>query len=183
MLQNALDSELVDLLTEGDEKAFTQIYERYFGLLYVHAYKILGDEDEAKDVLQDLFSTIWSRRENLNLTNNLSCYLYTAIRNKIFDALSHKKVATRYTDSLKTFAEKGYLHTDHHVRERELQAIIEKEVAALPVKMRHIFELSRKEHYSHGEIAQQLNLSEQTVRTQVKNALRILRVKMGALFF
>ncbi len=177
------DSELVDLLISGDEKAFTQIYERYFGVLYVHAYKILQNEDEVKDILQDLFSTIWIRREKLNITSGLSAYLYKSVRNKIFDTLSHKKVATRYIDSLKAFVEQGYMNTDHLVRERELSALIEKGIVALPEKMRHVFELSRKGNYSHREIAQQLNLSEQTVRTQVKNALRILRVKLGAFFF
>jgi len=177
------DSELLELLSQGDKSAFTTIYNRYFEVLYIHSFKILGDEDEAKDVLQDLFSSVWARREQIHLTGNLSAYLYSAVRNKIFDTLSHKKVSVKYSDSLKVFAEKGYVNTDHRVRERELTALIEKEVAALPSRMRHIFELSRKENYSHREIAQHLNLSEQTVRTQVKNALRVLRVKLGALFF
>lgn len=177
------DSELLELLAQGDKSAFTTIYNRYFELLYIHSFKILGNEDEAKDVLQDLFSSLWTRREQILLTGNLSAYLYTSVRNKIFDTLSHKKVVRRHSDSLKVFAEKGYVNTDHRIRERELTALIEKEVAALPPKMRHIFELSRKENYSHREIAQQLKVSEQTVRTQVKNALKVLRVKLGALFF
>ena len=177
------DSELVDLLTSGDEKAFTQIYERYFGVLYLHAYKILQNEDEVKDILQDLFSTIWIRREQLNINCGLSAYLYKSVRNKIFDTLSHKKVVSRFADSLTAFAEEGYMNTDHLVRERELAALIEKGIVSLPEKMRHVFELSRKGNYSHREIAQQLNLSVQTVRTQVKNALRLLRVKLGAFFF
>jgi RNA polymerase sigma-70 factor (ECF subfamily) len=95
--------------------------------------------------------------------------------------LQHKKVENKYTDSLKAFMEAGYVITDHRIRERELSSQIEKEIAALPKKMRIIFELSRKSHYTHREIAHELNISEQTVRTQVKNALRILRVKLGAL--
>jgi len=177
------DSELVDLLTQGDERAFSEIYQRYFGLLYLHAYKILGNEEDVKDILQDLFTTIWIRRDNLNITGELSAYLYTSVRYKIFDTLSHKKVAARYIESLNAFAEKGVMNTDYRLRERELTALIEKGISDLPEKMRHIFELSRKENYSHREIALELNLSEQTVRTQVKNALRVLRVKLGAFIF
>lgn len=177
------DSELADIFAEGDDKAFTEIYNRYFGILYVHAFKILGNEDEAKDILQELFSSLWVRRQDLRLTGNLSSYLYAAVRNKMFDLLAHKKVASKYTDSLRRLAGTSYLITDHRIRERELKILIEKEIAALPAKMRHIFELSRKEYYSHQEIAHKLNLSEQTVRTQVKNALRILRVKLGTFLF
>lgn len=176
------DSVLLDRLSGGDERAFTEVYNRYFGLLYVHAYKILGNEDEAKDTVQDLFSNLWTRRKTLTVTGSLSSYLYTAIRNKVFDVLQHRKVENKYADSLKAFMEDGYLIADHRIREQELSAQIEKEISALPAKMRAIFELSRKSHYTHREIALQLNLSEQTVKTQVNNALRILRVKLGTLF-
>lgn len=175
------DSELLDSLSVGDEKAFTEIYNRYFGLLYVHAYKILGNEDEAKDLVQDLFSSMWTRRQSIDLTGSLSSYLYSSIRNKVFDILQHRKVESKYIDSLKVFDSKGYVITDHRIREKELNAQIEKEIAALPAKMRIIFEMSRKSYYTHREIAHELNLSEHTVKTQVKNALRILRVKLGTL--
>jgi RNA polymerase sigma-70 factor (family 1) len=175
------DSDLLERLSGGDEKAFTEVYNRYFGLLYIHAYKILGNEDEAKDTVQDLFSSLWIRRKSLLVTGSLSSYLYSAVRNKVFDILQHKKVENKYIDSLKVYMEKGYVITDHRIREQELSVQIEKEIAALPKKMRTIFELSRKSHYSHREIATELDISEQTVKTQVNNALRILRIKLGTL--
>lgn len=175
------DPDLLERLSGGDEKAFTEIYNRYFGILYVHAYKILGNKDEAKDTVQDLFSNLWIRQESLCVTGSLSSYLYSAIRNKVFDILQHKKVENKYVDSLKAYIEKGYVITDHRIREQELSAQIEKEIAALPKKMRTIFELSRKNHYSHREIANELDISEQTVKTQINNALRILRIKLGIL--
>ena len=175
------DAELLDNLTSGDVKAFTEIYHRYFGVLYVHAYKILGNDEEAKDAIQDVFSSLWTRRESITVSSSLSSYLYTSVRNKVFDIFQHRKVETKYTDSLRTFIDTGYVITDHRIREKELSAHIEKEIAALPAKMRLIFEMSRKSYNTHREIAQELNLSEQTVKTQVNNALRILRIKLGTL--
>ncbi len=73
--------------------------------------------------------------------------------------------------------------TDHLVREKQMKAIIEREISKLPKKMRIVFELSRNEHLSHKEIAETLNLSEQTVTDQIKKALKILRTRMGMCFF
>ncbi len=73
--------------------------------------------------------------------------------------------------------------TGHRVRENDLKAYIEKEIQALPPKMKQIFELSRKAHLSHKEIAEKLDTSENNVSTQITNALRILRTKIGILGF
>jgi RNA polymerase sigma factor (sigma-70 family) len=97
--------------------------------------------------------------------------------------IAHQQVESKYVSSLQRFLEEGYCVTDHQVRERQLAALIEKGISELPPKMREVFELSRKQAMSHKEIAEQLNLSEQTVRTQVKNALRILRLKLGMMLF
>lgn len=175
------DTELLDRLCSGSEKAFIEVYNRYFGILYIHACKILSNEDEAKDAVQDLFSNLWSRRQGLVIKGSLSSYLYTAIRYRVLDILQHKKVESKYTDSLKAFIEAGDNITDHRIREKELSERIEREISALPKKMRTIFELSRKSHYSHREIAHELNITEQTVKTQVNNSLRILRVKLGTM--
>ena len=173
------DQELTALLKQGDQLAFTEIYERYKGPLYVHAYNLLRDREEVKDILQQIFSMLWTGRDELEIHSHLSGYLYTAVRNRIFKFIAHKQVASKYVDSLADFGSSGECVTDHLARERQLLAIIEKEIAQLPEKMREIFELSRKQGLSHKEIALQLDLSEKTVRNQINNSLKILRVKLG----
>ncbi|WP_317042792.1 RNA polymerase sigma-70 factor [Pedobacter caeni] len=175
--------ELTVLLKEGDAAAYTIIYNRYFNELYVHAYSRLRDKEEAQDVVHELFATLWNKRAELIFKSSLPAYLYTAVRNKILDVIAHQQVESRYVSSLQHFLQEGYCVTDHQVRERQLAALIDKGISDLPPKMREIFELSRKQAMSHKEIAEQLNLSEQTVRTQVKNALKILRLKLGMMLF
>jgi RNA polymerase sigma-70 factor (family 1) len=177
------DLELTALLREGDAAAYTVVYNRYFNELYIHAYSRLRDKEEAQDVIHELFASIWNKRADLVLKSSLPAYLYTAVRNRILDVIAHQQVESKYVSSLQHFLEEGYCVTDHQVRERQLAALIEKGISELPPKMREIFELSRKQAMSHKEIAEQLNLSEQTVRTQVKNALRILRLKLGLMLF
>jgi RNA polymerase sigma-70 factor (family 1) len=175
------DLELQQLLMTGDAFAFTEIYHRYKGVLHQHAINMLKNRDEAKDVLQEVFTTLWYNHESIQIQSNLSGYLYSSVRNKILNLIAHKNVESKYILSLEDFIKNGEFVTDHRVRERQLTMLIEKEVAALPPKMREIFRLSRFSNLSHKEIAEELSLSEQTVRTQVRNALRLLRVKLGSL--
>ncbi|MCR8562011.1 RNA polymerase sigma-70 factor [Mucilaginibacter sp. BJC16-A38] len=178
------DSTLLQLLKESDHAAYTEIYHRYFYLLYVHAYKKLRNEEQAKDIIQDLFATLWFKRESGLPDSNLAGYLYTAVRNKIFDLFAHQQVESKYIDSLKDYlSNHSSAPTDHLVRENQLKAYIEQSIQALPAKMRVIFEMSRQENFSHKEIAQQLNVSENNVSKQVNNALRILKTKLGIIIF
>lgn len=177
------DSELTDLLKKDDASAFTVIYNRHFDALYVHAYRRLQDRDEAQDVLHELFAQLWNKRQEIQINTSLSAYLATAIRNKILDLISHKEVESKYVQSLQGFLDQEHRLTDHRIRERQMQELIEQGIADLPAKMREVFELSRKHQLSHKQIAEQLGLSEQTVRKQINNALRILRVKLGLMLF
>lgn len=177
------DSTLVKLLKEGDKTAYTEIYDRYNWLLHHHTFRKLNDREEARDVVQSLFVMLWANREMIDIKTNLPGYLYTCVRNIVLNVIAHKQVQAKYILSLENWYSQGSCSTDNMVRERELARVIENEIEALPPKMREVFQLSRKLHLSHKEIADNLSLSEQTVRTQVRNALRILRLKLGMLLY
>lgn len=178
------DDELLGLLKASDHAAFNEIYHRYFQLLYIHANKKLGDEDLAKDVVQDIFTALWFKREFDQHIKDLAAYLFTSARNKIFDLFAHQQVQQKHLDSLQNFlTAKPVISTDYHIREAQLKAYIEQQIQQLPAKMRAIFEMSRKEELSYKEIAERLETSENNVSKQVNNALRILRTKLGVLFF
>jgi RNA polymerase sigma-70 factor, ECF subfamily len=178
-LTTATDGELIALLQAGDQQAFTEIYNRYKGPLILHAYKKLGSFEDAKEIVQELFSHLWSIHAQLPEITNCSAYLYTLTRNRVLNYIAHQQVEARYAASFQQFASEGHDATDLLLRERELQRLIDKEIDALPPKMREVFLLSRKEHLSHKEIAEKLNLSEFTVKNHIKSALKILRLKLG----
>jgi RNA polymerase sigma-70 factor (ECF subfamily) len=177
------DQELLELLKTGDQRAYTVIYDRYWGILFRHAWKMLRDEEQSADVLQDLFTTIWVNASTLDIKNSLSSYLYSALRNRILKLIRHEQVQVNYLGTLPDFEKEGRNITDELLREKELAAQIEQEIALLPAKMREIFELSRKAHLSYRQIAEETNVSEGTVKKQVYNALKILRAKLGMAFF
>lgn len=173
------DQELTALLKAGDHVAYTEIYRRYFKLLFKHAFSRLKDEDESKDIVQELFTNLWYKHDSLSPDRNISNYLYTAVRNRIFDLISRKNLESRYIAGLPASIDTAECITDYNVRESQLRQLIDKEIQALPSKMREVFRLSRVENLSHKEIAEKLELSEQSVRSHIKNALKILRVKLG----
>ena len=177
------DNELVALLKNGNQIAYTEIFERYKTILYKHAFRLLNNNEEANDVIQDIFLALWQKKDVIILKTSLSSYLYISVRNRIFDLLSHQKVAAKYVNSIRDFMEAGHYITDEQVRARELAAIIEKEVASLPPKMRKVFELSRQNELTYKDIGKQLNISDKTVKQQVHNAVKILRLKINSFLF
>jgi len=179
--QDYPDSALVSLLNTGDHAAFTEIYNRYAYLLYHHAYKVLEDTDVCNDVVQDIFLTVWNKRDTLQITSALSAYLYKAIKNKVLDHISRERVADKYIASIRDFAAGGLWSVEEEIREKELLAIIEAEKAKLPPRMREIYELNREQDLSYREIGERLAISEKTVKKQVHNALRVIRLKINSL--
>lgn len=176
------DKELIALVLKKDEQAFGLLYERYFPLLFIYANKIIADEELVKDILQDVFVSLWSKTP-LEINTSFSAYIYAAVRFQLFDYIDKQKVRKGYADSLQHFLDQGEYSTDNYLLEKELQQQIEKEIMNLPPKMREIFILSRQEEKSYEEIARQSNISLNTVRKQVSNALKIMRSKFTSIFF
>lgn len=177
------DHELAALIKESDHRAYEFLYRRYFRLLFTHAYKKLRDKEQAKDVIQELFANLWLKREVVNFSTSISGYLFTAVNNKVIDHFLHKGVAEKYVSSFANFLNAGPNHADHRIREKQLADLIENEIKQLPSKMRDVFELSRKDHLTHKQIAEKLGISEKTVDRQISNALYRLKTKLGLFTF
>ena len=177
------DPELASLLAKGDQSAYTEIYHRYHAALYIHVYNKLRNREVSRDIVHDLFSSLWDKHKNLQISTSLAAYLYAAARYRVFDYIARSKVESGYIESIRNFADLNQTEADYRVREKQLIACVEAEIAALPPKMREIFELSRKAHLTHRQIAEKLGLSEKTVKKQVNNSLKILRSKLGSALF
>lgn len=177
------DQELTALLRQRDHEAFTEIYNRYKGVLYIHALRLLKNEDQAQDVIHELYTALWDKAGNFNMDIPLTAYLYRGVKNRIFDIFSHQKISSGYLLKFAETIEKGDWTTDEKIMEKELTAAIKEGLALLPAKMRKVFEMSRFENLSHKEIAEELKISDKTVKTQVHNALKILRLRINSFLF
>lgn len=175
------DQELIVLLKQGDEFAYTEIYTRYWPLLFRHSLKMLNDEGQAMDIVQDIFTGMWFNHATLVFNVSLSAYLYTSVRNRTVNAINKSKLALHYMESLQDYINKGAYVTDEALRYKEFEAEIEAEIAKLPPRMRQIFELRRTAGLSYKQIATELGVGDETVKTQVARALKVLRAKFGVL--
>ncbi len=180
--QNLSDNELISFLREGDAAAYTEIYDRYFQLMFVFAYKKLRDEELAKDFVQDLFERLWIKRSTVQ-EGNFVQYLYITMRSRLLNYFDHQKVQNKYVEFLAGFDSSYEEGTDHVIREKQLNGYIEQQIAKLPVKMKAVLELSRKQHFTNKEIAKLTDTSESSVSQHIKAAVKILKTKLQVLFF
>jgi RNA polymerase sigma-70 factor (ECF subfamily) len=172
------DEELIVMLKESNSYAYTEIFERYNSLLLRHAFKLLSKDDEAYDVVQDVFLHLWQKRAEFTINSSLSAYLFTAVKNRIFKLFAHKEVVIRYAQSISAFMVEGYDIIEDEIMEKELSDLIKKEIDALPSRMREVFLLNKTDQLSYKEIAERLNISDQTAKQQVYKAIKILKPKI-----
>jgi RNA polymerase sigma-70 factor (family 1) len=173
------DVELAGLFQTGDDAAFKEIYNRYSQLLYLYALKRLHNKEDSTDIVQDVFTSLLNNRLKFNLSTTLSGFLYKSVLNKIFDIYRHKDVIKQYVDSGHHYIDVDSTETDYLIREKDIAALIDKEIAAMPPKMKEIYQLKSEGNLSVKDIARQLGLSEHTVATQIKRAMKHLRTNLG----
>lgn len=181
MYHKLTDDALMQLLRDGDAKAFAEIYERHWERLSLQVLKILHSREDARDIVQEVFVSIWKRRKEIELKSTLTGYLLKSVRNIAIRYLGKNISRNHYlqtlSDSFQTEAGDPALYCEY----RELQHAVEGAVASLPPKMREVYLLSRNEKMSYKEIADRLGIAENTVRKQVSNALKSLRASVSEL--
>ncbi|WP_276088910.1 RNA polymerase sigma factor [Pedobacter sp. JY14-1] len=176
------DDQLAVLLLDGDRLAYEEVYNRYFGIIYAFTRKMLRNDDQAEDMTQEIFLSLYEKLDSLKISS-IKSYLYQSARYALIDFSRRSKTRASYMEGLKEFVERGEWSTDEAVIENELRRQIEKEIENLPPKMRAVFEMSRKQYLSTKEISEHTGLSEGTVRLQIHHAITRLRSKLTAFFF
>jgi RNA polymerase sigma-70 factor (ECF subfamily) len=175
------NEQLIILLKKDDQQAFTEIYNRYAKSLAGFAASKLYNLDDAKDILHDLFVKLWENRAQLNINSNLQSYLFSMIRHRIIDKI-RKNVTRQEYASMQQSLSAFYQHSiDKQVEARELNLAIQKSLDQLPPRVKEIYKLSREDGLSNHEIAEKLNLSEQTIKNQVSVAIKHLRKSLTSI--
>lgn len=166
------DADLVQRMRAGDHAAFTEIYRRYWKRLYALAYHRLHNREQAEDVVQDVLTGLWQRREEA-LVRSLGAYLATAARYAVFTHLSRSQPLA----DMDTLPEARQAVKDETAQLRFLQQSMQEELRLLPEKCRLVFNYSRTEGLSNKEIAQHLHISEKSVEKHITKALHRLRLQ------
>jgi RNA polymerase sigma factor (sigma-70 family) len=179
---NIIDSDIINddalLLRElqhGSEKAFKILYQKYWAQAYSSAYKRLQDADQAKDVVQDIFTNIWLNRENR--IENLLSYLRVSVRNQVFKLVNKQKSNCPFVDMFNNIPALNE-NADSNIQYQEFYKAYEALLTALPSKMQVIFRLRYHDDLTTKAIAAHLGISRKTVQNQLGKAVDQLRVNL-----
>ncbi|RKR82108.1 RNA polymerase sigma-70 factor (ECF subfamily) [Mucilaginibacter gracilis] len=169
------DTELWLLLQQDNEQAFAVIARRYQDQLYRQIYKRTGDEEDTKDMLQNIYISLWTRRQHLVIESSFAPYLTRAAHYAIVNEYLFRKKRTGLESAMALWDEPVHRPVEDTLIAAELQQEFEKELLKMPGAVQEVFRLSRQEGLSVREIALQLGLNEQTVRNYLSTALQSLR--------
>lgn len=157
----------------GDKQAFEEVFRRCYEEMCGYASRYLEDEDEAEEIVQEVFFNYWNKKETLDIVESLEGYLFRSVRNACLNHLKHMQVRTKFVQQASLNEEENSFSNSIEVL--ELQERIESCICRLPPERKKIFKLSREEGLKYREIAAQLGLSIKTVETQMGKALKFLR--------
>ena len=146
------DKELTGLLQNGDELAFTEIYNRYWAKLFGVAANKISDLDEAEEIVQDIFVSLWKRRAELDTINTLGPYLAVSVKYRVIKILAKRTHQQKYTDYTQHIASLTDDSTQQWLDFEELRTRLAAFVADLPEKCRLVYRLSRESGFSQNKL-------------------------------
>lgn len=173
------DQQLMVLIGQDDYAGFTELYLRHLQDLLQYAMRLHVDEEETNDFVQEVFASLWMRRHELQLETPLA-WLYMSVRKQMLLSLRKQKNREKYAESLVAHLNAFYDPILDVIQEKQVKDFIEREIAKLPPKMQQVFRMSREDYLSYREIAEELNISEKTVKKQINNVLKIFRSKISS---
>ncbi|MBK1441716.1 RNA polymerase sigma-70 factor [Parapedobacter sp. ISTM3] len=164
---------VLEELKAGSEQAFEKIYFQFWESLFNHTYQRVKNEDEAKELIQDLFTDLWHKRHSLDIRTSLNAYLHAAIRYKLFKHTKLKIAHENYASNYKHVNSAN--STGDRLDFNELNQAFERALASLPLQPRRVFELKYYQGMSYLEIANSLHISISTVEKHMIKALKRIR--------
>ena len=177
LYRNSLYSEsnLALNLKKGDKRAFETIFEQYKSKLYSFALGYLHSPNEAEDILQNTFLSLWEHRHSIDETLSVKSYLYKTVINNVYNYLKHEGIKRKHVDFTLNYALEEDDYSQRSIYFNDLKQRIESLVEHLPAQQQKIFKLSRWDGLSHDDIARQLGLSVRSVENQVYRALKFIK--------
>ncbi len=174
------NSELLNLLKEGDMLAFDGIYERYCKRIFAFVIRYVKSESDTEEIVQEVFLKIWENRNKIDVYSSFESYIFTISYNSTISLLRKRVTEKKYIDYLKNLqvAENVFELTDD-VYYRELNDQIQSLLSELTPRQKEIFLLSREEGLSHEEIAKRLGISSNTVKNHIVTTLNFLRARIN----
>lgn len=169
------EKELLCQVADGDEAAYKILFTKYWDQIYSTTFMFTKSAELSKDLSQEVFAKIWEKRKNLSVVEKLEGYLFVTARNIVFDSMRKKVFIAENEEYLQEyFSEHASLPYEEY-EVKELNAVIQKGIHQLPIQQQTAFMLSRFSGLSHEEIAVNMGIAKQTVKSHISRAIISLR--------
>lgn len=171
----AYEQEYIRRISQGDAEAFHAIYRYYSPRIYGKLIKVLKSEDLAADILQDLFSIIWQKREEIDPDKSFGAFLFKISDNLVIDLFRKVKRDQQLIEKLIKAGTENWESTEEWLFRKENEAWLAKAIESLPPQRKLVFELCKLENKSHEEVSRLLNISRATVNNHLVKATQNLK--------
>lgn len=172
------DDILLDLIRlEDDRAAFAELYDRYWEPLLNMAGKRVSSVELAEEIVQDVFVSLYIRRQTLTITSSLEAYLKTALKYQVYKVYRAQQIHENYVSAVIDESQIGPILPDVALEHKQLREQIYRASEKMPETCREVFLLSRFEQLSHKEIAEKLNISVAMVKKHITKAMNIIRAE------
>lgn len=179
-------SEMDDLRTQ--EELFTELFRQYAGRVFYFFKKKVKRDDLAEDLTQEVFARMWKKKDHLFVypgnTEPIDGYLFVSARNLLYDYLDKVLKEETHLQQLehhKLHTNTSYSHIEEALTEKELRVQFDDILNSLPLQRKKAFELSREQHLSYHEIADNMGIAPRTVEKHVSEALKTFRSRIASL--
>lgn len=169
---------IVRRVSEGDHRAFRQIFDRYKDVLFGYSCRFTKSPPLAEEIVQEVFLKVWQNREKLDPQLSVKSYLYKLTQNLVYNTLRNAAYDNKLKQQIFYRCLNTHYSTEDQVIYRDLEVFKDKAVACLPAKRQLIFRMSRVQGLSHEEIAEQLGISPHTVKDQIVKALKSIKKQL-----
>ncbi len=171
------DKSFLTRINAKERQAFRELFAEYYRRLVMFAMRYLGEQEEAEDVVQDLFVAVWEKKDAFLSEQSIHVFLYNSVRNTCLNLLKHRKVEEKYLNyNMQVHTSKE--DDEYEILEEELYERLFRVVDELPPRCREVF-LLHLDGKKNEEIAELLNISLLTVKTQKKKAMSYIRERLG----
>ncbi|RZJ81857.1 MAG: RNA polymerase sigma-70 factor [Chryseobacterium sp.] len=169
------EAELLAKIAQGSERAFTELFEAYYGLLGEYVLKITKSLDVTEEIVQDTFVKIWLKRDDLPHIERFSNYMFILCRNRTMDYLRKQAKERAVMAELESGLLDKLADDDLENPSEVYRELIDKAVNKLPAQAKRVYVMSRYERLKHEEIASQLGISPETVKKHIQYAVSFIK--------
>lgn len=173
------EKDLLQQLRDGNQTAFEAIYRKYSLTIYANILRMIKDETEAADLLQDVFLKIWENRASIDPEKSFKGYLFTCSKFLVLNFLRHISIERQLENYLAYTRSERYDPVEEAIFSKETEAFLRQTIAQLPPQRQKIYNLCKIEGMTYEQVATQLGISTSTVKEHIVKANRFIKERIA----